>query len=154
MCCRVATRASWLRSRAPPAGALSLCGIALAVAAGTNPARWRGFKKAHVRFDRARDLNAIPLEQTRPDRPTAEEVVSAVADVFEFAPEVVLDRSHQSAFKAAVYLLRRACNLPLTETVRLGGVSPSRISRIQVELEKGKRLATMEALFRWYKVKH
>ena len=101
-----------------------------------------------------RDLNAIPMEQTRRDRPTAEEVVSAVADVFEVAPEVVLDRSHQSAFKAAVYLLRRACNLPLTETVRLGGVSPSRISRIQVELEKGKRLETMEALFRWYKVMH
>lgn len=101
-----------------------------------------------------RDLNAIPMEQTRPDRPTAEEVVSAVADAFEVAPEVVLDRSHQSAFKAAVYLLRRACNLPLMETARLGGVSPSRISRIQAELEKGKRLETMEALFQWYKVKH
>ena len=70
-----------------------------------------------------RDLNAIPKEQTRPDRTTAEEAVPAVEDVFEIAPELVLDRSHQSAFKAAVYLLRRACSLPLRETTHLGGVS-------------------------------
>ncbi len=81
-------------------------------------------------------------------------VVSAVADVFQITPQVVLDRSHQLAFKAAVYLLRRTCNLPLGEVARLGGVSPSRISRIQAELEKNAQTKAIEKLFRLYKVKH
>jgi REP element-mobilizing transposase RayT len=118
---------------------------------------WLGGEDFRIRMSvlvARQDLNAIPKEQTRPDRPTPKEVVSAVADAFEISPDAVPERSHQPAFKAAVYLLRRACNLSLREVARFGGVSPSRISRIQAELEKGEQGETIEKLLRLYKVKH
>jgi len=96
---------------------------------------WLGgedFRARMTRLVARQNLNAIPQKQTRPDRPRPmpEQVVSAVADAFEMTPQVVLDRSHQLAFKVAVYLLCRTCNLPLDEVARLGEISPSRISRI------------------------
>jgi transcriptional regulator with XRE-family HTH domain len=47
----------------------------------------------------------------------------------------VLDRASGSAFKAAVYLLRREANLSLKEVAVLAGVSCPRISQIQRELD-------------------
>ena len=85
---------------------------------------WLGgedFRKRMSALVARQDLNAIPKEQTRPDRPAPEDVISAVADVFEVPPDAVLDRSNQSAFKVTVYLLRRACNLSLRKVARLGG---------------------------------
>lgn len=52
------------------------------------------------------------------------------------------------AFKVAVYFLRRACNRSLREVARLAGVSPSRISRIQVELEQDNQVETIDRLIR------
>jgi hypothetical protein len=34
-------------------------------------------------------------------------------------------------------LLRRICNLPLADTAHLAGISVSRVSRIQSEMEQG-----------------
>jgi len=100
------------------------------------------------------NLDAVPKMQTHPERPLAEDVVGTVARAFEIPPEVVLDRSHQAAFKTAVYLLRRVCNLPLTDVARLGGVSASRISRIQAEMEKGGIPDGAAGLLAGYKDKH
>jgi hypothetical protein len=35
-----------------------------------------------------------------------------------------------------MYLLRRVANLPLKEAATLGGIHPSRVSRIQAEVER------------------
>lgn len=118
---------------------------------------WLGgpsFRERMSRLVEQQDLAAVPHIQTRPDRPPLNDVVSAVADAFEIASGRVLDRSHQAAFKTAVYLLRRVCNLPLAEVARRTGVSPSRISRIQADLEKGKLPEAAARLLERYKVKH
>jgi REP element-mobilizing transposase RayT len=126
---------------------------------------WLGSEQFRERMARqvaGLDLAAIPEAQRRPDRPSVAEVLAEVADAFGLAPAHVLDRSQQSAFKAGVYLLRRVCNLSLGEAARLAGVSPSRVSRIQAELERGEApegldegLAdTLARLLARYKVKH
>ncbi len=100
------------------------------------------------------NIEAVPKMQTHPERPLAEDVICAVADAFEIAREAVLDRSHQAAFKTAVYLLRRVCNLPLADVARLGGVSASRISRIQAEAEQGGIAGNALKVLDRYKDKH
>lgn len=77
-----------------------------------------------------------------------------MARAFEIAREAVLDRSHQAAFKTAVYLLRRVCNLPLADVARLGAVSASRISRIQAEAEQGEIAEQAVKVLERYKDKH
>jgi REP element-mobilizing transposase RayT len=118
---------------------------------------WLGsqaFRQRMSRLVEQQELEGVPKIQTRPDRPSKNEVLTAVADAFAIAPAAVLDRSHQSAFKTAVYLLRRACSLALAQTARVAGVSPSRISRIQAELERGELCESTERLLGKYKVKH
>ena len=68
--------------------------------------------------------------------------------------EKVLDRSCQQAFQAAVYLLRRAANLPLREVASLSGVSPSRVSHIQRQMAQGKMDDALRQLSQMYKVKN
>jgi len=159
-------RADWVLSQFDPHPQLARAAYRHFVAEGMNADSpwqslvgqiWLGGEDFRMRMSRLvarQNLNAVPKEQTRPDRPMPEEVVSAVAAAFQITPQVVLDRSHQLAFKAAVYLLRRTCNLPLGEVARLGGVSPSRISRIQAELEKNAQTEEIEKLIQLYKVKH
>ncbi|WP_407941087.1 sigma factor-like helix-turn-helix DNA-binding protein [Methylotetracoccus oryzae] len=43
------------------------------------------------------------------------------------------------AFRQAVQLLRRRCNLPLREVAAMAGVSVSRVSQIQREVEEPNR---------------
>jgi hypothetical protein len=118
---------------------------------------WLGGEEFRERMSRLiarQDVTAIPREQILPQRPIAEEVLSEVADAFGLSAQAVLDRTHQPAFKAALYLLRRACNLPLGEVAHRAGLSPSRVSRIQAELERSELSETTEKLLRRYKVKH
>jgi len=118
---------------------------------------WLGGKAFRQRMSglvAQQNLEAVPKMQTHPERPLAEDVVSAVARAFEIAQGAVLDRSHQTAFKTAVFLLRRACNLPLADVARLVGVSASRISRIQAEVEKGGIPDKAAKLLEQYKDKH
>ncbi len=42
------------------------------------------------------------------------------------------------AFRAAVYLLRRAANLPLKQVASQFGISPPWVSRIQGRIERGE----------------
>ena len=113
-----------------------------------------GFRQRMSGLVAGQNLDAVPKMQSHPERPLAEDVVSAVAGAFEIAPEAVLDRSHQTAFKTAVYLLRRVCNLPLADVARLAGISASRISRIQAEAEEGGLPERASKLLERYKDKH
>ena len=94
----------------------------------------------------------------RPDRPGADEIAAAVAEAAKVAPETVLDRrSSQATYRVAVYLLRRAANLPLEEVAALAGVSPPRVSQIQRGIEDagglGRAFPWAAKLARKYKVK-
>jgi hypothetical protein len=87
-----------------------------------------------IRTDR---LEEVPLEQTKPTRPTKTEILVCVADNYGLTVGELVRRSHQNAYRTAAYLLRRIANLNLKAVAKEFKVSPSRISRIQGEIEKG-----------------
>jgi hypothetical protein len=102
---------------------------------------WLGgdtFRQRMSRMVEEQDLREVPTLQAHPERPSNGQVLSAVAKAFDISREKVVDRSHQPAFKTAVYLLRRACNTPLAQAARIAGISASRVSRIQAEIEKSE----------------
>jgi len=117
------------------------------------PSPWQSLRGGHYLggeaflADMAERLKGLPLDQVPraaadPARPTADRVIAAVARAAAVAPETVLDRrAAPEAFRAGVYLLRRAANLPLAEVARMGGVSPGRISQIQRTIEDRGGLA-------------
>jgi REP element-mobilizing transposase RayT len=113
---------------------------------------WLGgeeFRSRMARLAADENLEGIPSDQAWPTRPDAEAALNAVAEVFACPREHVLDRSDQAAFKAAVYLLRRSVNMSLKETAALAGVSCSRVSHIQADMERfGLDSAVREALDR------
>jgi hypothetical protein len=118
---------------------------------------WLGgrlFRERMAQMVAAQDMEAVQSAQAQPQPPAVSEVLAGVAEAFGIDADAVLDRSLQPAFEAAVYLLRRVCNLPLAETARLAGVSPSRVSRIQAELERGGPDAATGRRLDRYKVKH
>jgi hypothetical protein len=82
-----------------------------------------------------RPADDIPEGQRCLVRPDRQRIVEEVAKTYGVAPPDVLDRASGSAFKAAVYLLRREANLSLEEVAGLAGVSCSRVSQIQRELD-------------------
>ena len=94
----------------------------------------------------------LPTEQVadamlHPDRPTAEAIIAAVADVAGVAKDSVLDRHQRSdVFQATVYLLRRGANLSLKDVSVAAAVSPPRISQIQRSVEDAGGLARA---FQW-----
>lgn len=101
------------------------------------------------------DLESVPKSQRWATRPTAEEVLARVAARYGLARNAVLDRTSGPAFKAAMYLLRRVANLPLNEAAVLGGIHPSRVSRIQVEVEREGRVDEgLRSLLAAYRLNH
>lgn len=103
-------------------------------------------------------LDQISVSARRPDRPTAAEIGAAVAKAAGISPEAVFDRrAHQAAYRVALYLLRRAANLPLADAAALAGVSPPRVSQIQREIEDsgglGRAFPWAAKLAQNYKVK-
>lgn len=92
----------------------------------------------------------VPAVQRQPLRPTVDEVLQHVCDVYGVAREELLTRVHQPAFQAAIYLLRRAANLPLKEVAALGGVSPSRVSHIQRAIEHGTLPVSLQRIMEHY----
>jgi hypothetical protein len=84
------------------------------------------------------DKVGVPKSHRQPTRPGAEAVLLAVAKAFGVTTEGVQNRSHQPAFRAWLYLLRRAANLSLREAAACAGVSPGRISQIQRLVEAAK----------------
>ena len=81
----------------------------------------------------------VPRWQRRPARPTAAAVTAQVLSAYRIKGEKTLrSREHQEAFQAWVYLLRRVVNLPLQDVANRSKVSPSRISKVQRQIEVGK----------------
>ncbi|MCZ6525193.1 MAG: hypothetical protein O6928_01325 [Gammaproteobacteria bacterium] len=68
--------------------------------------------------------------------------------------QALWSRENQDAFKAGVYLLRRAGNIPLKEVAVIAGISEPRISQIQREVESRNASKTLKQLIRYYKVKN
>ncbi len=101
----------------------------------------------------AQDKEGVPKSHRQPARPEAEAVLLAVAQVFGVNAEAVQSRSHQPAFRAWVYLLRRASNLSLREAGECTGVSPGRISQIQRVAEVENPAPELARLMLKYKVK-
>ena len=89
----------------------------------------------------------------QPLRPDALAVEAAVAKAYRIASSQVMNRASGAAYKAAVYLLRRAANLPLAEVAKRAGVSPARVSQIQTEIERHTLTGTLTELAQTYKVK-
>lgn len=100
-----------------------------------------------------RRVKGIARAQLHPLRPGVEDVTMAVGKAYRMPPDQVLNRASAPAYKAAVYLLRRAANLPLAEVASRAGVSPGRVSQIQAEIEGSRIDAVLQALIATYKVK-
>jgi putative transposase len=84
----------------------------------------------------------VPKAMLRPNRPTGDEIVAAVAAAAGVPAASVFDRrTRQDVFQVAVYLLRRSANLSLREVATLAAVSPPRISQIQRAIEEAGGLA-------------
>ncbi len=90
----------------------------------------------------------VPRAQRQFLRPSADQILEAIGKDYGLSKSQVLDRLNGSTFKQAVHLLRRRCNLPLREVAAMAGVSVSRVSQIQREIEDGNmnasRLETSE----------
>jgi hypothetical protein len=99
---------------------------------------WLGSEVFRARMEallQGKSLTQVPVQQTRPTRPTAQEVKQAVARAYGVARGAVLECSNRAVFQATVHLLRRAANLSLREVSELAGISASRISQIQRMIE-------------------
>lgn len=118
---------------------------------------WLGheaFLERMERLARSRSHTNVPKPHTRPSRPTAESIVRRVAESYGIDRQWVMSREHQKAFRAAIYLLRRAGNLSLQEVAALAQVSAPRISQIQRTIESGGTDSTLVGLMKLYKVKN
>jgi len=119
---------------------------------------WLGEKAFLEKMERIierENLEEVPLAQTVPSRPTKVDIFESVAEEFDITVEGLVERSDQDAYRAAVYLLRRVVNLSLKAVAGIFGVSPSRVSRIQADIERGaNRESKLIKLLKQYKVKN
>ena len=91
---------------------------------------------------KGQSLDQVPSAMANPARPTADEILTAVARAVDRPVEAVLDRrAAPEPFRAAIYLLRRAGNVPLRDVAALGNVSQGRVSQIQREIEESGGIA-------------
>lgn len=95
---------------------------------------------------------AVPKTQRKPHRPDAETMLADVARAFHARPAEVRDRTQREAFRAWVYLLRRAARLSLREVAEHAGVSAGRVSQIQQAMERDALGPEVERLLRKYGV--
>ena len=77
----------------------------------------------------------VSQRQLHPVRPSVEAILQSVAGAHGIKSALVLKRQSGSAFKQAVYLLRRRANLSLAEVAAMAGVSIGRVAQIQSEIE-------------------
>lgn len=113
-----------------------------------------GFLRRMERLVGDKPAHNVPKAQQRPGRLTAKEILDEVKRAYRIDEKRLLKREDQAAFKAWVYLLRRAANLPLGEVARRSGVSPSRISHIQRAIETKPPDITLRDLLVKCKVKN
>ena len=100
-----------------------------------------------------RRVRGIARAHLEPLRPDAVAIEMGVAKAYRISVDRVLDRASGEAYKATVYLLRRAANLPLAEVAKRAGISLPRVSQIQAEIERGKLTGALKGLVESYKVK-
>lgn len=101
----------------------------------------------------SRRVTGIARSHLQPRRPRPEAVEAAVAKAYRLPPGKMLNRNHAQAYKAAVYLLRRAANQSLAVVAKRAGISPARVSQIQTEIERGGLRGPLKELADHYKVK-
>lgn len=99
-------------------------------------------------------FDGIPVAQVNPTRPTKEDIIKQITQKYGIDEEILWNRVNKEAFKAGVYLLRRAGNIPLKEVAVMAGVSVARISQIQCEIESGNKSNTLNQLTQYYKIKN
>ena len=99
-----------------------------------------------------RPIKGITRIHLQPLRPSAEAIEAAVAKAYELSAAQILDRGNTQAYKATVYLLRRAANLPLAQVAERAGISPGRVSQIQTEIEREPLDRRLRELVEDYKV--
>ena len=118
---------------------------------------WLGSKVFLENMDRLinrESVKNVPITQTLPARPTKFEVLESVARVYGLSMDEVIYRRDQGAYKAVVYLLRRLVNLDLKTVAKEFGISTTRVSKIQGEIEKMDKIdINLQKLLRKYKVK-
>ena len=119
---------------------------------------WLGgaaFLKRMERLAQVKPAANVPREQRQPSRPSAAAITAQVLSTYGIKDEKTLrTHAHQEAFQVWAYLLRRAANLRLTATAECCNVSPSRISKIQRDVEVEERSAQSKRLIDRYNVKN
>lgn len=101
----------------------------------------------------SRPVKGIARSHLLPLRPSAEAIEATVAKAYRLPPDKILNRNHADAYKAVVYLLRRAANQPLAVVAKRAGISLARVSQIQAEIERGGLRGPLKELAEHYKVK-
>ncbi len=94
------------------------------------------------------DLTNVSMVQRQPSRPEADAIIAAVSKAYSISKANVLQRNHQEAFNAAVYLLRRVGNLPLRWVAELAGISAGRVSQIQASMQGRSLPETLNKMLR------
>ena len=111
---------------------------------------WLGhapFLKRMERLVQTKPAANVPRQQRRPSRPSAAALTAWVLSAYGIKDEKSLrSRAHQEAFQGWAYLLRRAVNMPLPAVAECCKVSPSRISKIQREIETSAPSAILRKL--------
>lgn len=118
---------------------------------------WLGGEEFLDRMEKlvhGKPVSNVPKAQRRPMRLTAAEILGAVKRAYGIDEKRLLGREDQTAFKAWVYLLRRAANLPLAQVAGHCGVSASRVSHIQRAIESGPCDSDLRRLLTKCKVKN
>jgi chromosomal replication initiation ATPase DnaA len=101
-----------------------------------------------------KSMKNVPIAQTLPARPTNFGVLESVASVYEVSLDNVIDRRVARAYRAAVYFLRRVVNLHLKTVANGFGISTTRLSKIQGEIQGTDKIdPKLIRLLRAYKVK-
>ncbi|KAF0191629.1 MAG: hypothetical protein FD165_1698 [Gammaproteobacteria bacterium] len=111
------------------------------------------FLERMERLIRKQRLTNVPQAQARPVRSRQEDVLRHVCEVYGVSANEILSRANPEAYHAAVWLLRRAANLPLGTVAALFDVSPSRISHIQRAVETVPPSQNQQQVMRLCKVK-
>ena len=118
---------------------------------------WLGsktFLEKMERLIRGDTIEEVPLAQTTPARPTRSDIFESVTTCYGLNSGDIVNRRDQHAYRTAVYLLRRVVNMNIKAVAREFKVSPSRISRIQGEIERGfSKDSKLVELIERYKVK-
>lgn len=99
-------------------------------------------------------VNGIAKAQTKPLRPSVDEIMATVGRAYGIPSSHVLDKSHAEAYWLAVFLMRRAGNLSLREVAEQARVSPGRISQIQTKIERGRKNTKVAQVLKHYKLKN